>query len=110
MIPERLARRARAAIEELAAAGALERTEGRATTFRRLSADARAIGLFDLAARLEDVAAALETQPGLGSRPNVTLAEALLASYDRVEALSAALARGALLAAFGAEDDDGVAP
>ncbi|MRG97290.1 hypothetical protein [Polyangium spumosum] len=104
MIAERLARRARAAIEELAAAGALERTESRATTFRRLSADARAIGLFDLAARLEAVATALEGQAALGPRPNAALAEALLASYDRIEALSATLARSALLAAFGAED------
>ncbi|MDC3957224.1 hypothetical protein [Polyangium jinanense] len=110
MIPERLARQARAAIEELAAAGALERTEHRAISFRRLSADARSIGLFDLATRLEAVAAALEAQAGRGPRPSVALAEALLASYDRIEALSARLARGALLSSFGAEDDDPEAP
>ena len=110
MIPERLARRARAAIEELAAAGALERTERRATSFRRLSADARAIGLFDLAARLEAVALALESQAGRGPRPNLALAEALLASYDRIEALSATLARSALLSAFGAGDEDAEEP
>ena len=110
MIPERLARRARAAIEELAAAGAFERTESRATSFRRLAADARSIGLFDLAARLDDVATALETQAGLGPRPNAALAEALLASYDRIEALSATLARDALLSVFGAEDGGTEAP
>ncbi|MDI1446709.1 hypothetical protein [Polyangium sp. 6x1] len=106
MIAERLSRLARAAIEELAAAGALERTEHRALSFRRLAADARAIGLFDLATRLEAVAAALDAQAGLGPQPNAALAEALLASYDRIEALSARLARSELLAAFGAEDDD----
>ena len=105
MIAERLARQARAAIEELAAAGALERTEHRAITFRRLAADAQAIGLFDLATRLEAVAMALGAQAGLGPRPNAALTEALLASYDRIEALSTRLARSALLAAFGADDD-----
>ncbi len=106
MIPERLARQARAAIEELAAAGALERTSDRATSFRRLAAEAHAIGLFDLAARLEAVATALEGQAGLGPGPNTALAEALLASYDRIEALSASLAFSALLHAFGANEDD----
>ncbi|TKD07601.1 hypothetical protein [Polyangium fumosum] len=110
MIAERLARQARAAIEELAAAGALERTEHRALTFRRLAADAQAIGLFDLATRLEAVALSLDAQAGLGPRPNAALAEALLASYDRIEALSTRLARSALLAAFGADDDDEEAP
>jgi len=106
-VAEQLARQARAAIEELAAVGASGFTTSRATTFRRLSAGARSIGLFDLAEKLEEVA----TRIGVGTTsvdpPSPGLADALLASYDRVEALSSALSRASLLRAFGADDDEG---
>jgi hypothetical protein len=102
---EELAKKAHRAIEELALAGALDRREGRVAGFRRLAADARAIGLFDLGDKLEAVARALAQQESRGDTPNPELADALLASYDRIEALGAELARVSLLRAFGAEDE-----
>jgi len=101
---EDLAKKAHRAIEELALAGALDRREARVAGFRRLAADARAIGLFDLGDKLEAVARALSRQESLGDAPNPELAEALLASYDRIEALGAELARLSLLRAFGADE------
>jgi len=100
LIAERLARRARATIEEIAAAGARDKPTERATSLRRLAAEARSIGLFDLADRLEDVARWLDDPSD-----DRAFTEALLASYDRVEALSSALARRALARAFGADEE-----
>jgi len=105
MIAERLAKRARAAIEALASQGSLEGASEHAATFLELAADARAIGLFELAERLATVAAALDARGATPSAPSVALADALLGSYDRVEALAAMLSRAALLRAFGADED-----
>jgi hypothetical protein len=95
----RFVREARATLEALAIAGALERGTPRSAALRRLSAEARGLGLVDLGARLSALAAALDRQAG------VELTEALLGAHDRVEALAAELARAALARAFGAEDE-----
>lgn len=105
MIPERLAKKARAAIEALASRGSLEGASEQASVFRELAGDARAIGLFELAERLAAVAAALETRGASPGAPSAALADALLGSYDRVEALSAMLSRAALLRAFGVDEE-----
>jgi hypothetical protein len=110
MSAERFAREARAAIVELSTGGALARTKEHRAVFRSLSAAARGLGLMDLAGRLADVATALEGQAALGHAPNARLAEALLAAYDRVEALSAMLAGAELLRAFGADPLEEEAP
>ena len=104
-IAESLAENAHRALEELSLAGAFGEQQSRILGFRRLAADARAIGLFDLSDKLDDVARALSLQANLGDKPNAALAEALLASYDRVQALGAELARMALLRAFGAHEE-----
>lgn len=101
---EDLAEKAHRALRELALSGAIAPREGRIVAFHKLAAEARSIGLFDLADRLTDVADALVQQDSLGDKPNALLADALLASFDRIEALGTELARMALLAAFGAED------
>lgn len=103
---ESFAERAHRALCEVGLGGALSPRQGRIVTFQKLSAEARSIGLFDLADRLSDVAEALVLQDSLGDKPNLALANALLASFDRIEALGTELARMALLAAFGAADQE----
>ncbi|UQA59094.1 hypothetical protein [Polyangium aurulentum] len=99
MIPRRFVREARATLEELAIAGALEGGAPRSAALRRLAAEARGLGLLDLGARLSALAGALDRQAG------TELAEALLGAHDRVEALAAELARAELARAFGAEEE-----
>jgi hypothetical protein len=105
LIPQRFVREARSALLELSLAGALEGATARSAALRRLSAEARGLGLGDLGGRLSAVAAALDRQSALGRAPNAPLAEALLSASDRVEALGAELARTALVKAFGGPEE-----
>jgi hypothetical protein len=91
MSPGELVQKTRSQLAELAGAGAVSATQKTVERWKQLAGGARALGLVELAARLEALATELGQRGALAYEPSRSLAYAALSVHDFVEALASHL-------------------